>query len=48
MELSNKQKGRPSCGGKSMIKLPNSPAIMASGISNEIFCHWILMNFVLD
>ena len=33
MKFENKQKGRPSNRDKSMIKLLNSPAIMASGIS---------------
>ena len=36
MKFDNKQKGRPSNRDKSMIKLPNSPAIMASGFSTMI------------
>ena len=37
MKLDIKQKGRLSSSDKPMVKLLNSPAIFASGISNEIF-----------
>ena len=33
MKFDIKQKGRPSNGDKSLIKLPNSPATMVSGVS---------------
>ena len=37
MKFDIKQKGRPTNRDKSMIKILNSPAIMASGISTTIF-----------
>ena len=37
MKIDIKLKGRTSNRDKSMIKILNSPAIMASGISNTIF-----------
>ena len=48
MEFENKPKGRPSNRDKSMIILLNSPATMASGISNTMFCHVSLRNYVID
>ena len=48
MEFENKPTGRPSNRDKSMIILFNSPATMASGISNTMFCHVILRNYVID
>ena len=46
MNYDTKSTGRPSIRHNSIIKILDSPAIMASGVSKTIFYHLMLMNFV--